>query len=92
MMAKTADRAMLSRLVDAYDRISEESLGMGDPEFHEIEDQLFDAIVDSPYRAVIKNGNIYIPDPNGFPGEVILVDPAEPVDLDDPRVLNLDKG
>jgi len=37
--------------VDAYDRISEESLGMGDPEFHEIEDQLFDAIVDSPYRA-----------------------------------------
>ena len=45
--------------------ISEESLGMGDPEFHEIEDQLFDAIVDSRYRAVIKNGNIYIPDPNG---------------------------
>ena len=40
---------MLSRLVDVYDRISEESLGMGDPEFHEIEDQLFDAIVESPY-------------------------------------------
>ena len=48
MMAKTPDRAMLSRLVDAYDRIAEESLGMGDPEFHEIEDQLFDAIVDIP--------------------------------------------
>jgi len=84
-MAKTPDRAMLSRLVDACDRISEESLGMGDPEFHEIEDQLFDAIVDSPYRAVIKNGNIYIPDPNGLPGEIILVDPAEPEDVDDPK-------
>ena len=67
-MPKPPDRAMLSRLVDAYDRISEESLGMGDPEFHEIEDQLFDAIVDSRYRAVIKNGNIYLPDPNGLPG------------------------
>ena len=51
MMAKPTDRTMLSRLVDAYDWIEEESLGMGDPEFHEIEDQLFDAIVDSPYRA-----------------------------------------
>ncbi len=51
MMPKPPDRAMLFRLVDAYDRISEESLGMGDPEFHEIEDQLFDAIIDSPYRA-----------------------------------------
>ena len=50
-MPKPTDRAMLSRLVDAYDRISEESLSMGDTEFHEIEDQLFDAIVDSPYRA-----------------------------------------
>ena len=90
-MTKTPDRAKLSRLVDAYDRISEESLGMGDPEFHEIEDQLFDAIVDSRYRAVIKNGNIYIPDPNGLPGEIILVEFAEPADLDDPRVLNLDK-
>ena len=47
-MAKTPDRALLSRLVDAYDRIAEESLGMGDPEFHEIEDQLYDAIVDTP--------------------------------------------
>jgi hypothetical protein len=90
-MPKPTDRAKLSRLVDAYDRISEESLGMGDPEFHEIEDQLFDAIVDSPYRAVIKNGNIYIPDPNGLPGEIILVDRAEPEDVDDPTVLNLDK-
>jgi hypothetical protein len=90
-MAKPSDRAMLSRLVDTYDQISEESLGMGDPEFHEIEDQLFDAIDDSGYRAVIKNGNIYLPDPNGLPGEIILVDPAEPEDLADPRVLNLDK-
>ena len=61
-MPKPPDRAMLSRLVDAYDRIEEESLGMGDPEFHEIEDQLYEAIVDTPYRAVIKNGNIYLPD------------------------------
>ena len=90
-MPKTPDRTMLSRLVDAYDRIAEDSLGMGDPEFHEIEDQLFDAIVDSPYRAVIKNGNIYLPDPNGSPGELILVDPAEPEDVDDPSVPNLDK-
>jgi hypothetical protein len=78
--------------VDAYDRIAEESLGMGDPEFHEIEDQLFDAIDDSGYRAVIKSGNIYLPDPNGLPGEIILVDPAEPEDLADPTVLNLDEG
>jgi len=34
MMAMTADRAMLTRWVDAYDRIAEESLGMGDPESH----------------------------------------------------------
>jgi hypothetical protein len=90
-MPKSPDRAKLSRLVDAYDRISEEGLGLGDPEFHEIEDQLFDAIVDSHYRAVIKNGSIYIPDPNGLSGEIIVVDPAEPEDLDDPRVFNLDK-
>jgi len=90
-MPKPSDRAILCRLVDAYDRISEESLGMGDPEFHEIEDQLFDAIVDSRYRAVIKNGDIYIPDPNGSPGEIIIVDPAESEDVDDPRVLNLDE-
>ena len=92
MMARTSDRAMLSRLVDAYDRISEESLGMGDPEFHEIEEQLYEAVVESPYRAVIKNGNIYIPDPNGSSGEIIVVDPAEQEDVDDPRVLNLDTG
>jgi len=91
MMARTSDRAMLSRLVDVYDRISEESLGMGDPEFHEIEEQLFDAIDDSGYRAVIKNGNIYIFDPNGLPGELIVADPAEPEDLVDPTVLNLDE-
>ena len=60
---------MLSRLADEYNRISEESLGMGDPEFHEIEDQLYEAIVESPYRAVIKNCDIYMPDLNGSPGE-----------------------
>jgi hypothetical protein len=49
-MSRSSDRAFLSRLVDAYDQIAEESLGMGDPEFHEIEDQLFDAIDDSGYR------------------------------------------
>jgi hypothetical protein len=91
MMPKTPDRTMLSRLVDAYDRISEESLGIGDPEFHDIEDQLYDAIVESPYQAVTKNGHIYLPDPNGPPGEVIVVDPAEPEDVDDPGVVNLDK-
>ena len=90
-MPKTPDRAKLSRLVDAYDRILEDSLGLGDPEFHEIDDQLFDAIVDSRYRAVIKNGNIYLPDPNGLPGEIIVVDPAEPEDVDDRTVLTLDK-
>jgi hypothetical protein len=90
-MPKTPDRAMLSRLVDAYDRTEEESLGMGDPEFHEIEDQLYEAIVESPYRVVIKKGNIYIPDFNGTPGEVIVVDPAEQEDLDDPKVLHLDE-
>jgi hypothetical protein len=83
---------MLAHLVDAYDRIAEESLGLGDPEFHEIEDQLFDAIEDSGYRAVIKDGDIYLPDSNGLPGEIILVDPAGQEDLDDPKVLNLDKG
>ena len=91
-MAKPPDRAMLSRLVDAYDQIAGESLGMGDPDFHEIEDQLFDAIDDSGYRAVIKNGSIYLLDPNGLPGENVLVDPAEPEDLVDPTVLNLDAG
>ena len=90
-MAKLPDRAMLSRLVDAYDQIAGESLGMGDPDFHEIEDQLFDAIDDSGYRAVIKDGSIYLLDPNGSPGELILVDPAEPEDVADPTVLNLDK-
>jgi hypothetical protein len=91
-MAKSPDRAMLSRLVDASDRIAEESLGMGDPEFHEIEDRLFEAIDDSGHRAVIKGGNIYLLDPNGYPGENVLVDPAGPEDLADPTVLNLDNG
>jgi hypothetical protein len=92
MMPKTPDRTMLSRLVDAYDRICQKSLDLGDPELHEIEGQLYEAIVESPYRAVIKNGNIYLTDPNGPPGEVILVDPVEPEDVDDPEVLNLDQS
>ncbi len=91
-MSKPPDRALLARLVDAYDRISEKSLGTEDAEFHEIEDQLYEAIVESSYRAVIKNGNIYLTDPNGPPGEVTLVDPAEPEDVDDPEILNLDEG
>jgi hypothetical protein len=91
-MSKPHDRTMLSRLVDAYDRVSEESFGVGDPKLHKMEAQLYEAIVKSPYRAVIKNGNIYLTDPNGPPGEGILVDPAEPEDLDDPKVLNLDKS
>jgi hypothetical protein len=90
-MSRSPDRAMLSRLVYDYDRIAEESLGMGDPEFHEIEGRLFDAIVDSGYRAVIKDGTIYLPDPNGPPGESILVDPVGPEDLADPTVLDLDR-
>src|SRR3954454_10702114 len=91
-MSPAPDRALLSRLVDDYDQIAEESLGMGDPDFHEIEDQLFDAIDDSGYRAVIKDGNIYLPDFHGQEGEAILVDPAEPEDLADPEVLNLDRA
>ncbi len=90
-MPKTPDRALLAHLVDVYDRISEESLGMGDPAFHKIEEQLYDAIVDSGYYALIKHGDTYLPDPNGLPGEIILVDPAGPEDLDDPTVLNLDE-
>jgi hypothetical protein len=92
MMPKTPDRKMLSRLVDASDQISEESLGMGDPDFHKVEDQLYNAILESPYRAVIKNGNIYLCDENGPPGETILVDPVESEDLDDPEVLDLDES
>jgi hypothetical protein len=65
---------------------------MGAPDFHEIDEQLLDAIDDSGYRALIKNGDIYLADPNGLPGELILVDPAEQEDLDDPTVLNLDDG
>lgn len=91
-MPKIPDRRILSDFVDAYDRIFDESLGMGDPEFHEMEDELREAIVESPYRAVIKNGNIYVPRPNGFSWELIMVDPAEPENLDDPEVLNLDES
>jgi hypothetical protein len=34
----------------------------------------------------------YLLDPNGYPGEYVLVDPAEPEDLADRTVLNLDNG
>ena len=91
-MAKPPDRAMLSGLVDAYERIAEESLGMGDPEFHEVEVQLFEAIDDAGFRAVIKGGSIYLLDPNGLPGENILVDPVEAEDLAGPEVLSLDRS
>jgi hypothetical protein len=40
---------------------------------------------------VIKDGTIYLPDPNGLPGDSILVDPAGPEDLADPTVLDLDR-
>jgi hypothetical protein len=91
-MSRSPDRVLLSRLMDAYNRIAEESLGMGDPEFHEIEGRLFDAIADSGHRALIKHGRIYLPDPNGLPGEIILVDPVGAEDLADPTVLNLDRA
>ena len=52
----------------------------------------FEVDADVGLRAVIKDGNIYLPDFHGLPGEAILVDPAEPEDLADPEVLNLDKG
>ena len=90
-IAKTADREVLSRLVDASDRTAEDSLSMGDPEVHLIEEQLFDAIVDSGDRAAIKNRDIYLADPSGLPEEIILVDLAGPDDVHDPRVHNLDK-
>ena len=90
-MAKSADETELSLLVDEYDQVCRGEPRHGRPRFHEIEEQLFDAIVDSGYRAVIKNGDIYLPDPNGSPGELILIDHAEREDLDDPRVLNLDR-
>ena len=65
------------------------SLATDDPEFHQIEEQLFDAIDASGYRALIKNGDIYLSDRNGLPWGIILVDLAGPEDVDDPRVLNL---
>ncbi len=91
-MSRSPDRALPSRLVDTYDRIAEVNLGMGDPVSHEAEGRLFDGIADSGYRALIKHGRIYLPDPNGLPGEIILVDPAGPEDLADPTVLNLDRA
>jgi hypothetical protein len=93
-MAKAPDRAMLSRLVDVFDSFAKESdlPSVGDPDFIEAGEEIYNAIVDSGYRAVIKDGNIDLPDFHGLPGEAILVDPAEPEDLADPEVLDLDKG
>jgi hypothetical protein len=91
-MTNTPDRAPLSGLVDAYDRIAEESPGMGDPESHEFEAQHFEAIAAAGLRAVIKGGSIDLLDPDGSPGDNILVDPVEAEDLADPTVLNLDHG
>ena len=90
-MAKSL-RETLSELVDAYDQLADDVLDEFDVEFVEIDEDLYEAIVESPYRAVIKNGNIYIPDENAGPGEAIVVDPAEQEDLDDPEVLNLDEN
>jgi len=72
--------------------VNRNSLGLGDCGLHELEDQLYEAIVESPFRAVIKNGIISLPDPNGSPGEAILVDPAGQDEVDYPEVLNLDES
>jgi hypothetical protein len=84
-------RETLSDLVDAYTQMAHEDLDLDELELDEIGEDLCEAIIESPYRAVIKYGNIYIPDENGLPGESIIVDPAEQEDLDDPSVLNLDE-
>ena len=91
-MDQLSDRELLSRLVDASDQIAEESLGIGDPDSHPIEDQRFEAIDDFGHRGVIKGGNIYLLDPNDYSGENVLVDPAGPEDLADSTVLKLDKS
>ena len=54
-MSRSPDRALLSRLVDAYDRIAGESLGMGDPEFHAIEERLFDAIAENKVVVFVRD-------------------------------------
>src|SRR4051794_24078480 len=93
-MDNAPDRATLARLLDVYDSFAEESdlPSVGDADFLMAGEERHNAIVDSGYRAVIKDGNIYLPDFHGLPGEAILVDPAEPEDLADPEVLNLDEG
>ena len=68
-MANPPDRTMLSRLVDAYDRdFGGEPRLWATPSSMRSKDQLFDAIDDSGYRAVIKDGSIYLLDPNGSAG------------------------
>ncbi len=73
--------------------ISEESLGMGDPEFHEIEDQLFDAIDRFRLSCRDQEREHLLAGPERACQErIILVDPVEAEDVDDPSVLNLDKA
>ena len=86
------DRAIPFRPVDGYESIAEMSLGTGNPGVQEVEGRLFDAIDDSGLRAVVRNGPIDPPDPDGLPGENVLVDPVEPEDQADPTVLNPDAG
>jgi len=71
---------MLSRLVDVHDSFLEESdlPVVGDPDFVQVDEDLYNAIVDSGYHTIIKNGNIYVPDYHGLPGEAVLVDPGAP--------------
>lgn len=80
------------RPVDGYESIAEMSLGTGNPGVHEVEGRLFEAIDDAGLRAVVRNGPIDPPDPDGLPGESVLVDPVEPEDQADPTVLNPDAG
>ena len=80
------------RPVDGYESIAEMSLDTGNPGVQEVEGRLFEAIDDAGLRAVVRNGPIDPPDPDGLPGENVLVDPVEPEVQADPTVLNPDAG
>jgi hypothetical protein len=80
------------RLLDGDESSSEMSLGTGDPGVHEVEGRLFEAIDDAGLRVVVRNGPIDLPDPDGLPGENVLVDPAESGDQADPTAFNPDAG
>jgi hypothetical protein len=64
---------------------------MGDPEFHGIEDQLFDAIVDSPLSSRDQEREHLLGGPEWVPWGNHPRQTAGLEDLDDPRVLNLDE-